>query len=66
MGDELRSQSWIVDMFILDRIDRELHFLRSLELKFGLSSDFSEFVRKQLLECSLICSFVCLGFLEHA
>ena len=66
MGDELRSQSWIVDMFILDRIDRVLHSLRSLELKFGLSSDFSEFVRKQLLECSLICSFVCLGFLEHA
>ena len=66
MGDELRSQSWIVDMFILDRVNRELHSLRSLELKFGLSSDFSEFVRKQLLECSLICSFVCLGFLEHA
>ena len=66
MGDELRSQSWIVDMFILDRIDRELHSLRSLELKFGLSSDFSEFARKQLLECSLIRSFVCLGFLEHA
>ena len=66
MGDELRSQSWIVDMFILDRINRELHSRRSLELKFGLSSDFSEFVGKQLLECSLICSFVCLGFLEHA
>ena len=66
MGDELRSQSWIFDMFILDRIDRELHSLRSLELKFGLSSDFSAFVRKQLLESSLICSFVCLGFLEHS
>ena len=65
MGDELRSQSWIVGMFILDRIDRELHSLRSLELKFGLSSDFSESVRKQLLESFLTCSFVCLGFLER-
>ena len=65
MGDELRSQSWIFDMFILDRIDRELRSLRSLELKFGLSSDFSEFVRKQLLESFLMCSFVCLGFLER-
>ena len=65
MGDELRSQSWIFDMFILDRIDRELHSLRSLELKFALSSDFSEFVRKQLLESFLMCSFVCLGFLER-
>ena len=27
MGDELRSQSWIFDMCILDRIDRELHSL---------------------------------------
>ena len=27
-------------MFILDRIDRELHSLERLELKFGLSSDF--------------------------
>ena len=52
-------------MFILDRIDRELHSLRSLELKFGLSSDFSESVRKQLLESFLMCSFVCLGFLER-
>ena len=25
MGDELRLQSWIFDMFILDRIDRGLH-----------------------------------------
>ena len=46
MGDELRSQSWIFDMFILDRIDRELHSLKRLELKFGLSSDFSEFFDK--------------------
>ena len=38
MGDELSSQSWISEMFILDRIDRELHSLKSLELKFGLGS----------------------------
>ena len=40
MGDELRYQSWIFDMFILDRIDRELlHSLERSELKFGLSSE---------------------------
>ena len=27
-------------MFILDHIDRELHSLERLELKFGLSSEF--------------------------
>ena len=27
-------------MFILDRINRELHSLKRLELKFGLSSEF--------------------------
>ena len=36
MGDELRYQSWIVDMFILDHIDRKLHSLKYLDLKFGL------------------------------
>ena len=36
MGDELRWQSWIFDMFILDRIDWELHSLKCLDLKFGL------------------------------
>ena len=36
MGDELRQRSWIFDMFILDRIDRELHSLKCLDLKFGL------------------------------
>ena len=36
MGDELRKQSWIFDMFILDRIDRELLSLKCLDLKFGL------------------------------
>ena len=30
-------------MFILDRIDRELQSLKRLELKFGLSWQFSEF-----------------------
>ena len=37
MGDELRLQSWIFDMFILDRIDRERHSLERLELKFDSS-----------------------------
>ena len=38
MGDELRSQSRIFDMFILtgNRIDRELHALKRLELKICL------------------------------
>ena len=40
MGDKLSLQSWISEMFILDRIDQELHSLRSLELKFGLGSEF--------------------------
>ena len=40
MGDELRYQSLIFDMPILDRIDRKLHSLERLELKFGLSSEF--------------------------
>ena len=40
MGDELREQSWIFDMFILDRIDRELHSLERLELKFDSRLEF--------------------------
>ena len=40
MGNELSSQSCIFEMFILDRIYRELHFLKSLELKFVLSLEF--------------------------
>ena len=36
MGDELSLQSWISEMFVLDRIDQEFHSLKSLELKFGL------------------------------
>ena len=63
MGDELRQQSWIFDMFILDRIDRELlHSLERLELKFGLSSDFFD---KIPLESFLMCSIVCSGFLKR-
>ena len=31
MGDEWRLQSWIFDMFILDRVDQELHSLERLE-----------------------------------
>ena len=63
--DELRSQSRIFDMFILDRIDRELHSLKSLELKLGSSLDFSEFVTNHLLKSFLMCSFACLGLLER-
>ena len=49
MGDELREQSWIFDMFILDRIDRELHSLERLELKFGLSSEFFDKIPVRIL-----------------
>ena len=49
MGDELREQSWIFDMFILDRIDRELHSLERLELKFGLSSEFFDKIPDRIL-----------------
>ena len=33
-------------MFILVHIDRELHSLKCLDLKFGLSSEFSKFFDK--------------------
>ena len=47
MGDELRYQFWIFDMSILDRIDRELHSLKCLDLEFGLkSSEFFRFFRQ--------------------
>ena len=50
MGDELRYQSWIFDMFILDPIDRELlHSLERLELKFGLSSEFFDKIPVRIL-----------------
>ena len=49
MGDELRWQSWIFDMFILDRIDREPNSLERLELKFGLSSEFFDKIPVRIL-----------------
>ena len=36
-------------MFILDRIDRELHALERLELKFGLSSEFFDKIPVRIL-----------------
>ena len=36
-------------MFILDRIDRELHSLERLELKFGLSSEFLDKIPVRIL-----------------
>ena len=51
-------------MFILDHIDRELHYLERLELKFGLSSEFSAKI-PVMFESFLMCSFVCPGFLKR-
>ena len=67
MGDELRAQSWIFDMFISPGTYRSRPPLSQncLELKFGLSSDFSEFVTKHMLKSFLVSSFVCLGFLKR-
>ena len=36
-------------MFILDRIDRKLHSLERLQLKFGLSSEFSDKIPVKIL-----------------
>ena len=36
-------------MFILDRVDRELHSLERLELKFGLSSEFFDKIPVRIL-----------------
>ena len=36
-------------MFIPDRIDRELHSLKCLELKFGLSSKFFDKIPVRIL-----------------
>ena len=36
-------------MFILDPIDRELHSLERLELKFGLSSEFVDKIPVRIL-----------------
>ena len=37
-------------MFILDRIDRELHSLERLELKFGLSSEFFDKIPVKIID----------------
>ena len=47
MGDELHSHSWIFRHVYPGFISSwELHVLKSLELKFGLSSEFSDFFAK--------------------
>ena len=53
----LTCLSWIAS------IDRELHSLKCLELKFGLS--FQNFSTTYLYESFLKCSFVCPGFLKR-
>ena len=40
-------------MFILDRIDREIHSLKSIELKFGRSLNFSAFFDKMSVKILL-------------
>ena len=44
-------------MFILDRIDGELHSLERLELKFGLSSEFFDKIPVIILLDVLFCVF---------
>ena len=64
MGDEFRYQSRSFDLFILDNIDRELlHSLERLELKFGLSSEFSDKIPVRILLDVLF--FLCSGFLKR-
>ena len=47
MGDELSLQSWIFEMFILDHtIEEEKLSLSKVELKFGLSLEFSVYFNK--------------------
>ena len=36
-------------MFILDRVDREFHSLKRLELKFGLSSEYFDKIPVRIL-----------------
>ena len=68
--DYLLISSWVTNFvssreflschFILDRIDRELHSLKSLDLKFGLSSEWSNFFDKipvRILLDVLFCVF---------
>ena len=61
MSDELREQSWIFDMFILDRIDPGLHSLICLDLKLIWLikfRSFQTFSAKYLLESFLMFSCV--------
>ena len=58
MGDELHLQSRIFDIFI--RIDKGLHALKSLQLKFGLSL---EFFNKILVRILLDVFFCLFGFI---
>ena len=44
-------------MFILDRIDRELHSLERLELNFGFSSEFFDKIPVRILLDVLFCAF---------
>ena len=47
MGDEWHSQSWIFwHVYSGFIVIWELHALKSLELKFGLTSEFSDFFDK--------------------
>ena len=59
-------------MFILDRIDRELHSLEHLELKFGLSSEVFDKIPVRILLDVLFrmfrfskASFLCPGIFIH-
>ena len=44
-------------MFILDRINRELHSIERLELKFGLSSEFFDKIPVRICFDELFCMF---------
>ena len=46
-------------MFILDRIDRELHSVERLELKFGVSSEFFDKILVRILLDVLFRVFRC-------
>ena len=52
-------------MFILDRIDRELHSLKRLELKLGLSPELSEFFHKIPVRILLYVLFRVFSFLNR-
>ena len=60
MGDEFTLAILDFDMFILDRIDRELYSLKCLDLKFGVQSSkcFRLFRQNTCLESFLMFSCV--------